>query len=76
VATLNIKNLSDALYRKLKARARKQHRSVSQEVTRILEEAVASSEPLSLLDLEGLGEELWEGIDATEHLDRERASWD
>ena len=76
MATLNIKNLSDALYRKLKARARKQHRSVSQEVTRILEEAVASSEPLSLLDLEGLGEELWEGIDATEHLDRERASWD
>jgi plasmid stability protein len=29
MATLNIKNLPDALYRKLKARARREHRSVA-----------------------------------------------
>ena len=75
MATLNIKNLSDGLYRKLKARARKEHRSVSQEVTQILERAVTESEPLSLLELEGLGKEVWEGIDAAEHVERERSSW-
>ena len=40
MATLNIKNLPDALYRKLQARARRQHRSLAQEVTHILTQAV------------------------------------
>ena len=29
----------------------------------------------SILDLQGLGKEAWLGIDAQEHVDRERASW-
>jgi plasmid stability protein len=76
VATLNIKNLPDALYRKLRARARRERRSVSQEVTRILERAVDEPEPHSLLELRGLGRELWTGIEAAEHVDAERRSWD
>src|SRR5882724_11955796 len=32
MAVLNIKNLPDSLYRKLQARAKRQHRSVAQEV--------------------------------------------
>jgi len=76
LATLNIKNLSDALYRKLQKRAREQHRSVAQEVTRILEAAVESPEPLSILELRGLGKEAWRGIDAAAHVDRERKAWD
>lgn len=40
MATLNIKGLPDSLYRKLQARARHERRSVAQEVTRILAEAV------------------------------------
>ena len=32
MATLNVKNLPDPLYRKLQARARRQRRSVAQEV--------------------------------------------
>ena len=76
MATLNVKNLSDALYRKIKARAKRHRRSVSQEITQILEQAVAETEPLSLLDLEGLGEELWKGIDPADHVERERDSWD
>jgi plasmid stability protein len=76
VATLNIKNLPDALYRKLRARARRERRSVSQEVTRILEQAVVEPEPLSLLELEGLGKDHWAGIDAADHVDAERRSWD
>ena len=76
MATLNIKNLPDGLYRKLKARAKRQHRSVAQEVTYIMEQALAEPEPLSLLELEGLGKGLWAGIDGAEHVARERASWD
>jgi plasmid stability protein len=40
MATLNIKNLPDGLYRKLKARAKAERRSVAQEVTRILTEVL------------------------------------
>lgn len=76
MATLNIKNLPDALYRKLQARASREHRSVAQEVTHLLEEALGEPEPLSILDLQGLGAELWAGTDAAEHVERERRAWD
>lgn len=76
MATLNIKNLPDSLYEALKARAESQHRSVAQEVTHLLTEAVGGREPLSILELQGLGRELWAGIDAADHIERERASWD
>jgi hypothetical protein len=29
----------------------------------------------SILELEGLGKEIWQGIDAQEYVNRERASW-
>ncbi|NER39230.1 MAG: hypothetical protein F6J93_35645 [Oscillatoria sp. SIO1A7] len=29
----------------------------------------------SILELEGLGKEVWEGIDAQEYVDRERGKW-
>ncbi len=29
-----------------------------------------------ITELEGLGKEIWEGIDAQEYVDRERDSWD
>ena len=38
-ATLNVKNLPDGLYRKLQARARREHRSVAQQVTEMLSRA-------------------------------------
>ena len=76
MATLNIKNLPDGLYRKLQARAKRQRRSVAQEVTHLLSEALEASKPLSILELQGLGKELWRGSDAAGHVQRERASWD
>jgi len=76
MATLNIKNLPDPLYEALKARAESQHRSIAQEVTHLLTEALGEREPLSILELEGLGKELWAGIDAVRHVEDERASWD
>lgn len=74
MATLNIKDLPDGLYRKLKARAKRERRSLSKEVTQILSRAVEEPEPLSLLELRGLGKDLWQAAD--HHVERERATWD
>jgi len=76
VATLNIKNLPDGLYRKLQARAKRERRSVAQEVTLILSDAVETPKRLSLLDLQGLGKDLWRDVDAKVHVTRERDAWD
>lgn len=76
MATLNVKNLSDKLYKKLRARAEKHHRSAAQEVIQILSDALEEPEPLSITDLRGLGKELWKGIDAAEYVAEERKSWD
>jgi plasmid stability protein len=76
VATLNVKNVPDKLYRALRKRARRQHRSVAQEVIHLLSEHLERAEPLSILGLRGLGKEVWRGTDASKHVARERASWD
>ena len=76
MATLNIKNLPDALYRKLQARAKRERRSVAQEVTQLLSQALETPKPPSILDLQGLGKELWRGQDAAAHVEGERAAWD
>ena len=76
MATLNIKNLPDALYRKLQARAKRDRRSVAQEVTHLLTEALEAPKPVSILELQGLGKELWRGMDAAEHVEHERTLWD
>lgn len=76
VATLNIKNLPDRLYKKLQARAKRERRSVAQEVTRLLDAALDTPKALSILELRGLGKEHWKGIDAAAHVRRERAAWD
>jgi plasmid stability protein len=76
VATLNVKNLPDPLYRRLQKRARDRRRSVAQEVAVILEEALEREEPLSILELRGLGKEAWRGVDAGAHVEAERRTWD
>jgi plasmid stability protein len=76
VATLNVKNLPDPLYRRLQKRARDRRRSVAQEVAVILEEALEREEPLSILELRGLGKEAWRGVDAAAHVEAERRTWD
>ena len=76
MATLNVKNLPDALYRKLQARAKRQRRSVAQEVTQILSDVLESRKSFSILELKGLGKEGWRDIDAASHVERERTAWD
>ncbi len=75
MATLNIKDLPEDLYQKLRERARRQRRSLSQEVITILYAQLEEDEPLRLLDLKGLGKENWASVEATEHVALERDSW-
>jgi len=76
MATLNVKNFPEALYKKLQMQAKRERRSVAQEVTRLLAGALDSPKRLSILDLKGLGKEHWRDIDAAEHVEKERAEWD
>ena len=76
MATLNVKNLPEGLYRKLQRRAKQQRRSVAQEVTQILSQALEPPPPQSIVALRGLGKEVWRGIDPARHVDAERRSWD
>ena len=76
MATLNIKDFPDPLYRKLKTYARREHRSIAQQVVHLLSENLVRKRPVSILQLKGLGKDAWSGIDAGEHVERERAAWD
>jgi plasmid stability protein len=76
MATLNIKNLPDRLYRKIQARAVREHRSIAQEVIHILSVATETATPLSILELQGLGKDVWKKLDAGKHVNRERRQWD
>jgi plasmid stability protein len=76
MATLNIKNLPDRLYRKIQARANREHRSIAQEVIHILSAATENASPLSILDLQGLGKDVWKKVDAGKHVKKERREWD
>lgn len=76
MATLNIKNLPDPLYRKLRARAKRERRSVAQEVIHLLSQATEESAPLSILALKGLGKEVWRSVDPAAYVEQERRSWD
>lgn len=75
MAILNVKNLPDALYRELKARADREHRSITQQVTHILTAALAEPELFSIAELRGLGKQEWSGVGAAEHVARERDAW-
>jgi plasmid stability protein len=79
MATLNIKNFPDRLYDRLKQRAGRNRRSIAQEVVQLLDDAVTAPPRMSLLELEGLGKDVWEkalaGRDAADYISDERDSW-
>jgi plasmid stability protein len=76
MSILNIKNFPDDLHDKLRERAKREHRSVSQEVVHLLAWALESREPVSILELRSLGKSLWKDLDAARHVAEERDSWD
>ena len=50
-------------------------RRLIQELTARAAIGAASEPEHSIMELCGLGKEIWEGIDAQEYINRERASW-
>ena len=42
----------------------------------LVRQRVESSKQHSILELEGLGAEIWQGIDTQEYIQQERDSWD
>ena len=42
----------------------------------ILDQALSKATPLSILELQGLGKEVWAGVNADEYLRRERQAWE
>lgn len=76
MATLNIKNFPDALYERLQECAERELRSIAQQVIYLLEESVGKPKLYSILELRGLGKELWKDIDPVDHVRAERDSWD
>lgn len=73
--TLNIKNVPERLYRELAARARRDCRTVPEQVLLLLDEMVGPRETESILELKGLGKDRWRDIDPAEYVDQERESW-
>ena len=46
-----------------------------EELAALLRRKVTVQKRRSILELEGLGKEIWQGVDAQEYVNRERASW-
>lgn len=46
-----------------------------EDLTRIVRRQV-DKKTYSIMDLEGLGADIWQGIDAQKYINEERASWD
>jgi plasmid stability protein len=76
VAVLNVKSVPEKLYRKLQARAKRERRSVTQEVLEILDQALSESPRLSIMNLQGLGKDIWRDIDSDQYVEAERRAWD
>lgn len=74
MATLNVKGFPDDLYEELKKRADREHRSLAQEVIHLLAREL-QTETRSLLDLRGLGREVWGSTEAERFVAEERATW-
>jgi hypothetical protein len=46
-----------------------------EELAALVRRQVTTRARRSILELQGLGKEIWQGIDAQEYIDREQASW-
>ena len=78
MARLSVEGVSDALYVALEAEARRHHRTVSEHVVEILQRSLAREQQertRSVLELQGLGKKIWDGVDAVKYVHEERRSW-
>ena len=75
MAVLNVKKVPDKLYRALQRRADQDRRSVAQEVLYVLSRYLQTPARHSIVELRGLGKEIWEGIRVDRYLKAERDAW-
>lgn len=73
--TLNIKDFPERLHRTIQARARRHCRSVAQEVVHFLTTATEGPARRSIVELRGLGKDLWKDVRGAEHVQAERDTW-
>jgi len=68
---------SESLLRKYLGQGR--YRSPEEVIERALESMAQTETPpepsVSILQLQGLGKDIWQGIDAQAYVDQERAAW-
>ena len=46
-----------------------------EELATLVRQQIGQTAPVSIMQLAGLGEEIWQGIDAQAYVDQERDSW-
>lgn len=75
MASLTIPDLPEPLWRRLLDEAERHGRTPEAQVRAVLDEALPPPRTHSILELWGLGKEVWRGIDAVEYVRQERDSW-
>ena len=76
MAPITISDIPPDVHAALEARAATHGRTVAEEAAAVLTASLRPARRHSLLELDGLGKELWEGIDTAAYIDEERRSWD
>ncbi len=75
MATLSIKNFPDDLYRQLKARAKREGRSVAREVKMLLQDQLLRRKRYTIADWPALLRGPFRGADVEKFVSGERKSW-
>jgi hypothetical protein len=65
----------ESILRNVESLSRADQLRLMSELAEYLREHEPTESHTSILDLQGLGKEIWHGIDAQTYVDHERASW-
>ncbi len=65
----------ETILRSVTSLSREQQLQLMSDLAAYLSTQEPSASGTSILELQGLGKEIWRGVDAQEYVDRERASW-
>ena len=77
MTTVILKNLPDEIYNYLKSKADKTEKDISDEIVKLLKEKIGNIEKKrDILELKGLGKEIWKDIEPQEYVNKERESWE
>jgi hypothetical protein len=60
---------------KIKSLTLDEQMQLMEELASIVSHRKIATSERSIMDLEGLGKDIWQGIDAQEYIDQERQSW-